>query len=135
MNPILGFLGTLVKPVTDIYAKRQEIKQAKQVFKAELKKKQVDNSHKIEISDQYWEAIAAEKAGDSWKDEYVTLVITAPIPGIFLGGMLETFGYGRAMLDGILVGITQINAIGGTYGFLLEATVLAALGLSIWRKL
>lgn len=135
MNPILSFLGLLVKPVTDAYNKRQDIKAAKDAIKAEILKKKVDNTHTIEVSDQHWEAIAAQKSGDTWKDEYVTIIITAPIPGFFMGGLLETFGYGSQLIDGIILGIQQINAVGGTYGFLLEATVLAALGLSIWRKL
>ena len=39
--------------------------------------------------DQNWDEIQARNSGDSWKDEYLTVIITAPFIAMFLAAVLD----------------------------------------------
>lgn len=127
------WLSILLAPITDLLKQRGERKAAKESAQAKLAQAKVDNDYKLEFTDQEWEAISAAGLKDTWRDEYVTLSVGSILNIIVLGGILSAFGHPET-LTGIVIAINAINAIGVDIGFLLEAVVLAALGLSVWRK-
>jgi hypothetical protein len=130
-------LGTIIKPITDVLNKKQDRKIAKDAINGQLSAARQADETTITVNDQHLEAVLAESMGTTWKDEYVTLSLVGIINGIMLGGVLHGFGY-PAFLEGIITGVqalAQILDSGSELGFILKATVLAAIGLNVWRKL
>jgi hypothetical protein len=58
----------------------------KQYLSNKAEKAQAKHERDVAVikGDQDWDAIQAENSGDSWKDEYLTIVITAPIIVMFV---------------------------------------------------
>lgn len=126
-------LGALVSPVTKIIERRQERKAAKESARQKLAQAAQDSEYKLEFNDQELEAVLSQGLGDSWKDEYVTVSVVSIFNLIVVGGIGSAFGHPQ-ILEGIGIAMSAITAAGVDLGFIMEATVMAAIGLSIWRK-
>lgn len=87
----------------------------------------------VTLTEQEWEATVASGLADSWKDEYVTIVITSPIILIILGCVYFAFTESRALLDAATLAIDTLNEIGVPMAALMQAVVYAAIGLKVWR--
>lgn len=132
----IPLLGTIANGVIGWFSKKQEIKSAKQTAEAKLAQAKTDGNFHLQLSDREWEALAVKGTQDSWKDEYVTILITSPIALILLGAVLTAFGVdaGPKLLTGAKDGIKELTTLGMDYGFVLSAVVLAAIGLKVGKK-
>lgn len=130
---LFDILGAVLSPVKDIINKREDRKQAHQAANAALSAAQQENATKIELSDQQLEHILAGGLGTSWKDEYVTVSVVGIINATMLGGILAAFGY-DGFIKGVVLGVNTLVTVGVDVGFILNAVIMAAIGLSIWRK-
>lgn len=126
-------LKSLFKPVAKIFIAREQRKAARESAAAKLKQSKNDSNYKLELSDQEWEQIAAAGLSNSWKDEYVTVSIMGIFNLILLGGVLTAFGYPE-LLKGVGFAVQALSTAEVDVGFLMTATVLSGLGLSIWRR-
>lgn len=80
MISILAALGgKIIEGVFGAVGKRQERKAAADSARAKLAAKKQDADLKIDLTDKEWEAAGKALEGGTWKDEYVTIIITAPI--------------------------------------------------------
>lgn len=123
----------LIQPVANVFAKRIERRQAKDAIKGKAQLTKIEGEHKVELTDAEWEVVKAQSEKESWKDEWVTIVMTSPVALIMVGSLVAGFGYGNAMVEGAVAGITTLNAVGIPMPELMSATVLAALSLKVWR--
>jgi hypothetical protein len=140
MSAILDFLtnglSQIVKPITDIYAKKEERKIAHDAIIGQLNAAQQAGQQEVIVNDQHLDAILAAQNQFSWKDEYVTVSVVGIINAIMLGGILSGFGK-PAFLEGAITGIKALAEVlqnGGNLGEMLKYTVYAAIGLNVWRK-
>lgn len=76
---ILTVLGGLVKPITEAYSSRQERKQA-------IHLKELEGIQNADASEFLADKARAESLQGSWKDEFITLVVTIPIVMCFVPG-------------------------------------------------
>jgi hypothetical protein len=127
------WITALFEPIASIIRKRQDRKLAAQSAKAALMKGQQDNHHTLELNKDEWESLQVKGMDNSWKDEYVTVSVVSIFNLIVLGGILSAFGHDQ-LLTGVAIAITSLSTAGVDVGFLLEAAVLAGLGLSIWKR-
>lgn len=127
-------LSSLIGGVVGIFEKKQQRKADKEKAEAKLKQSKVTNAHEVTLTDAEGEAILASGLNDSWKDEYVTIVITAPIVMIIAGVAYFAFTGDDRLLDSGISSIQALNQAGVDMGFLMNAVVLSAIGLKIWRK-
>ncbi len=134
MNPILDVISGLIKPISDAYSATQDRKAAKESAVVKLQQSQLDDAHEMSLTDAEWEALAVAHSDSSWKDEYVTLVITAPIVGLLVGGLWCALTGSTAVLDGLNLGMDHIAKLGINLGNMMTAVVYAAIGLKVWRK-
>ena len=88
----------------------------------------------VTMTDAHWEAIAQEKSDGTWKDEYVTLIFTLPVPLIMLGTIWYAYTGDSKLLDGTIAGIGSLRELGLDWKELTYAIVLAAVGLKVWRS-
>jgi hypothetical protein len=129
-NPV----SKLIEGVTSVFQKKQDRKLAVETGKAKLNLAKESNSTSITLTDAEGEAILASKTDSTWKDEYVTIIITAPIAIIIAGTVYFAFTSDDRLLIAGIESIKALNLAGIDMGFMMEAVVLAALGLKIWRK-
>ncbi len=137
----MNWLTTLASPITAIVkgvssfvSKKQEITANKERAVAKLKQSKQEGQQHIILTDAEGEAMLANGLAGSWKDEYVTIVITFPIVLIMLGTLYFAFTQDDRMLQAGVESIKALESAGVDMGFLMEAVVLAAISLKIWRK-
>jgi len=128
-----AWISLILKPLTGIFAKREERKLVRQQASDKLQQSKADGSLKLELNKDEWEALQVKGMDNSWKDEYVTVSVVSILNVIVIGGLAAAFGYPQ-ILEGIVVSITALESVGVDIGFLLEAAVLAGLGLSVWKR-
>jgi hypothetical protein len=127
-------LKGLITPVTDIIKRKQERKQNRESAQVKLKQLSLDNDANVTFNDQEWEALAQQHKSETWTDEYATVSILSIINLVVLGGIFSAFGKPE-LLTGIVLAISTMAQVGIDIGFLAESVVLAAVGLTVWRKL
>jgi len=123
----------LFKPLSDLYAKRQERKAARESATAKLIQSKQDEDYQLELNKDEWESLQVKGMGGTWKDEYVTVSVVSIFNIIVVGGILTAFGHPQ-VLEGIGIALAALISAGVDIGFLMEAAVLAGLGLSIWKR-
>lgn len=134
LKRILGsVLGGVVKPVADIFSKREDRRVAKQTGEAKLAQAKVDNRHTLEMTRAEWEACMARGSQSSWKDEFWTLVLAGPLVVIQVGALLHVFNGDSRLLDSVFVILTQFKDVGLDYGTVLYLAIGAAFGVR-WLK-
>ena len=127
-------LAGLIKPVTNIIKRKQERKAVKESAKQKLAQASQDSEYKLEFNDQELEVVLSTGLSETWKDEYVTVSVVSIFNLLVVGGIAAAFGRPE-LLEGVGIGIQAIIAAGVDLGFIMEATIMAAIGLSIWRKI
>lgn len=129
-----AWITALFEPVASIIRKRQDRKLAQQTAKTKIEQAKQDDTQAINLNKDEWEQLQVSGMDKTWKDEYVTVSIVAVLNLIVVGGVASAFGYPQ-ILVGVGQAMTAISAAGVDMGFLMEAAVLAGLGLSVWKRM
>ncbi|RZO82967.1 MAG: hypothetical protein EVA65_15600 [Oceanococcus sp.] len=119
----------LVKPIADIFSKREDRKKAVAIIKSETARAETDGDVAVKLSKAQWEIISKKSEVDTWKDEYITIVVTAPLILIVLGALQAAFGLGTELLDAVATIFKEANQAGIDMGELMLWTVLAGIGI------
>lgn len=130
---MLSWITTLFKPVASIINKRQDRKILKEGAIAKLSQSAQDDKQAINLNKDEWEALNVSGMQHTWKDEYVTVSVVSILNIIVVGGIAAAFGF-PALLSGVGTAIRALGDVGVDIGFLLEAVILAGVGLSIWKR-
>ena len=135
---MFGWIGSaLGKPIIDgvlgFFKARAERKQTRELVEAKIKAAKVNNERAIELKDAEWESLAVSGLADTWKDEYLTVIITSPILLIILGGVVYAFTGSEALLDGTDRALSRLVDLGIDMGNLMLIVTLAGVGLKMWR--
>jgi len=133
MLQYLGIIQKLGAMVMSPFNKAQERKANKASGETKLRQMKESGDNSIKLTDAEWEAIAAKGMLASWKDEYLTVIITSPIPMLIVGGVVLAFTNDDRLLTGTVAGIKAIEETGVDMGFLMNAVVLSGVGLKVWR--
>ena len=127
------WIAALFQPIAAIFTAREQRKAAREAAIAKLSLASAEQLHKIELNKDEWESLKVADQAASWKDEYVTVSVVSIFNIIVVGGLASAFGYPQ-VLTGIGTAVQSLSNAGVDVGFLLEATILAAIGLSVWKK-
>jgi hypothetical protein len=134
MLPI-PIIGSIISGVTGWFSKKQDIKKVGKVAEAKLAQAKQDGQQTVTMTDAEWESLSVKTQNDSWKDEYITLIITSPFITI-LGGSIAAavgFSWGPQVVEGTVSGLKEMASLGMDYGTIINAVVFAAVGLKLWR--
>lgn len=131
--PISGIFASLSNLAGSLWKNRQLRKAAKEAALAKLTQGQQDQTHALALSKDEWETLNVASMGETWKDEYVTVSVVSIFNLILLGGVLAAFGYPQ-VLTGVGAALAAMVAAGVDVGFLMNATIMAGLGLSVWKR-
>ena len=128
LNPITG----ITSAVTGFLGKREDRKTAIATIKSAAAMAKGNNEHTVTMSDKQWELASKAQESGTWKDEFVTLVLYAPLIALIVGAFttpdLSLFASAELAIDKI----NTLNTEAG-YGKILWVVTLAALGLK-WIK-
>lgn len=130
---IKEIISGAIKPVADIFVKREERKTQREALGAKLKQAKQDGVQEITLSEQEIEMVRTAGLEGTWKDEYVTLSLVSIVNFIVAGAILSAFGKPE-LLTGMSTALTTLTAAEIPIGDLITAAVLAGLGLSVWRR-
>ena len=128
-----AWITALFAPIASIINKRQDRKAASQSAKNKLMQSKQDNHQSLQLNKDEWEQLQVIGMDTTWKDEYVTVSIVSILNLIVFGGVSTAFGYPQ-VLEGVGIAVASLQTAGVDIGFLLEAAILAGLGLSIWKR-
>lgn len=129
---MLPIISGLVTAVGGYFSKREERKAAKASLESKVALARLDKDQKMQLTDAEWEAMSLRQGGDGWKDEYVTVIVTLPLLGLFLGGLFATLGHPELM-QGTVAGIRAIEEVGIDMGRMMETVVYAAVGIKLFK--
>jgi len=136
----MGFLSALssiangiAKPIADVVTAGSRRKQAKEEGLNKIKQAQVDGENSLNLSDAEWEAVNSRGNAESWKDEYVTVTMTAWIWLGLVGAVMSAYGKPE-VLEGVKAFVVLCVTNDIELGLLTSAVVTAAVGLKLWRS-
>lgn len=137
LNPLTWIkdaVGAIANPISKGYQANQARKQAKESGQAKLALAKENNDYKLEMTTAEWEALGKSAEAGTWKDEYVTLVMTLPFVLLFFGAVVSAFTGDVRYINAATAGIESINSLDIDYNFLLQTVVLAAIGIKGLRS-
>ena len=124
---ISGFVSGLVSPITNHFTKKND-------NKTKVKQQQIQRLMNSDDKEAEWEAIQAESGNNSWKDEWITLIITLPIPVIFVSVILSVLFENPLIAEAAKQGVTAIKELVPNYAELLYIVCLAAIGIKAIKR-
>ena len=130
----MAWLQIPARAPTNTETKREDRKGAEQSAENKLEQGQQSECATVELNEEEWEQLKVNGMDKTWKDEYITVSLMSIFNIVVVGGLASAFGYPE-VLEGIVTSVTALTAIGVDVGFLLSATVLSGLGLSVWKRM
>ena len=127
LTAISGLASGLVSPITNVFVKHND-------NKTKIKSKQIDRIVNAEDKLAEWEAIQAEGGNNSLKDEYITIIITIPIPVIFFSVMYSVVTGDPMVAEGAKAGVEALKDLIPNYHELLYIVCLAAIGIKAIKR-
>ena len=116
-------LQTLIGPITELAGGWLNAKTQGQAAKAKLKLVEAESKAKIlmskETSTADWERIMAESTKNSWKDEFITIVVMIPVILCFVPGLESV----------VKNGFDRLSELPEWYTWLVFAVCSAAIGI------
>lgn len=129
MSFLTGIFNVIAAPIANAYKSRQKRKQANERAQAKIQYAKQDNDYKLELNEDEWEALSKKNEGGTWKDEYVTILITSPIALLFIAAAASVLTGDNIYLEAVNKGIESIKALGVDLGELMYIVVLAAVSI------
>ena len=124
---ISGLVSGLVSPITNHFTKKND-------NKTKVKQQQIQRLMNSDDQLAEWESIQAESGNNSWKDEWITLIITLPIPVIFVSVILSVLFENPLIAESAKAGVTAIKELVPNYAELLYIVCLAAIGVKAIKR-
>lgn len=129
ISGIASLFGSVAKPISSAYKSRQDRKQALESGKNKLAMAAQDSSYKLDLKSAEWEALSKQNEKESWKDEYVTIIITSPFVLLFVASIVSGYTGDMRYVDSVNMGIQSLKGLDVDLGKLLEIVVLAAVSI------
>lgn len=133
-SAIRGLAEGIVSPVAKVFEKKEERKRLVAEADGKLAMAKANGETEVTLTDAEWEAKSIDANATSWKDEYLTVIITAPIIGLLVGGVYAGVTGDVRILDGVNLGLAALKETGVDMGELMYIVTLAGVGLKLWRS-
>lgn len=128
----LSALSKIVSPIAGVFTAKTRRKQANEEGLNKIRQAKVDGENSLNLSDSEWEAVSANSQSGTWKDEYVTVTVTAWMWIGLLGALMSAYGKPE-VLDGVKIFVALCTENQIDLGLLTTMAVGSALGLKLWR--
>jgi len=117
----------IISAVAGFFGKKQD----HELLKTQGKQKLAQGK---ELNKAEWEALGVQGGQGSWKDEFITVIVTLPIPYIFVGNTVYAFTGNSKILEANKAALADLGLLMDTpYGQLIMVVCVAAIGIK-WTK-
>jgi hypothetical protein len=123
-------IGKAVDVITGFFKSRAEKQNTERALKARIELAKANGDTALELTNKEWELVKASNENGSWKDEYVTLLVTAPLALLLLAIGVDSWA-GDTAFSTRVINTIQAMATGLEIdlGGLMTIVVLAAVSL------
>ena len=135
MSIFKSLMGSIVEPISSAYKSNQERKKSTETAKAKIKLAKDNQDFKLDLSQSEWQSLSKKAEDGTWKDEYITLVITSPFLLSFVAGVLSGWTGDLSYITAVNAGISALTSLGLHLGELTYIVVLAAVSIKGVRLL
>lgn len=129
MFSVKGILETVVSPISKAYQSGQERKKAADSAKAKIALAKQNNDYNLKLNDAEWESLSKKSENETWKDEYVTVIVTSPFVLLFMASIISGWTGDMRYLNAVNLGITNIKNLDVDLGELMYLVVVAAVSI------
>ena len=130
INPI----SIIASAVGGIFTKREERKCMEKQIDGKIAMQKQGGETQVIFNEQELDAISKRNEADSWKDEYLTLVMTSPLLTTFFGVFIGVAFNMPEIIEGVTAANKALLELVPNYQELLGATIFAGLGLRAFKK-
>jgi hypothetical protein len=118
-STMIPFIGPIISGIFGV---------GKQYLSNKAEKAQAKHEREVTIikGDQKWDEIQAKNSGESWKDEYLTVILTSPFVAMFLAAVLDEPEMVMRISDAFMVLKSDVP---DEYWMLLSVVVAASFGM------
>lgn len=124
-----ALLGSIIEPVSTFFTTKQKRKQAAETAKAKIALAKQNDAHEIALKKDEWESISKNNEQNSWKDEYVTILVTSPFICLFIAAIASSYTGELKYIDAVTAGLDALQRLGVNLGELMMIVVLAAVSI------
>lgn len=82
-------VGKIVEGVSGHFRRKTEAREKRQAIDAKIQLARIQKNARIELADHEIQVLRTEKSGDSWKDEFVTILVSVPIMVSVVGALVQ----------------------------------------------
>ena len=125
LNPISAIVGA----VGGYFSKREDRKMHKKTLDGKIAMKRNDNTTEVVFNDQEWEQLSKMNESSTWKDEWITVIMTLPIPILFFSVFVGVLIGNPLVIEAATDAIKSLKEFIPNYGYLLGLIIMAALGI------
>jgi len=111
-------LQNLIGPIANLAGTWMSNKQEEKQAKHQAKMSVIQN-------DANWESKMAEASGNSWKDEYLVILLTSPVVAIMYGAMTDN----PDIIERVKSGLETLEMLPDWLSYLLYVAVTASFGV------
>jgi hypothetical protein len=123
---VSGLLGKVAPKVADYYIQKVELKHQREltVIKGKIayEEAKITRASESEGRDHEWEIESIRNSG--WKDEWVLILLSIPMIGVFVPGLAPY----------ILTGFDILDQTPDWYRWLILMIFAAVFGIRVWRR-
>jgi len=128
----MGGVKAITGAVSNVMTAKTRRKQANEEGLNKILQAKVDGKNSLDLTDAQWEAISVDNQKGSWKDEYVTVTVTAWMWIGLFGAIMSAYGKPE-ILTGVKTFVALCTENDVDLGLLTVMAVGSALGLKLWR--
>lgn len=132
---VKGFFSAIISPITKAYETRQVRKQAQETAKAKLVQSRQDNEYRLQLTEQEIDAIGKGNENESWKDEYLTIVVTLPYLNTFICNMASVLLSDPVYANAANAANDSLRGLGIDIGGSFDVVLIAGLSIRGYKLL
>ena len=130
LNPFVA----VAEVVGGFFGKREERKSMEKAIDGKIAMQKQGNQTQVVFNEQEIDAISKRNEGKTWKDEYITIIMTMPFVTLFFAVFVGTLLGKPELIDAAIKANDAIKTLVPNYQELLGVTIMAGLGLRAYKQ-
>jgi hypothetical protein len=130
INPISAIIGA----VGGFFGKREERKSMEKQIDGKIAMQKQGGETQVIFNEQEIDAISKRNEGETWKDEYITIIMTMPLLVLFFSVFIGVLLNKPELIDAAIKANAAVKDLIPNYQELLGVTITAGLGLRAYKK-
>ena len=130
INPI----SAIVASIGGFFGKREERKAMEKQIDGKIAMQKQGGENQAVFNEQEIDVISKRNENNTWKDEYLTLVMTSPVLTTFFGVFLGVLLNRPEIIEAVTASNKALLELVPNYQEYLGATIFAGLGLRAYKK-